>query len=68
MHESLQFMLFAAVGGMLWAVCFWWRVIGVRGGSASRDENPVAYWLGMGVLGFGSIACAVIAIVKGYDV
>jgi hypothetical protein len=40
-----------------------WKLQAVLG--ASRDENPVAFWMTIGTLAFGSIACFAFAIWSG---
>ena len=64
MNEPMQFLLLGIAGIALVAICYRFRVIGVRGGGVDRDENPIAYSLAITVLALGSLAGLVVALFK----
>jgi len=62
MNEPWQFLMLTLAGIAILFLGYRLKAIGVRGASVSRDENPIGYWVGMGVLAFGTIASFIVAL------
>jgi len=60
----MKFLTLGIAGVALVALCYRFRIIGVRGGGVDRDENPIAYWIAMTVLAAGSLAALALALFK----
>jgi hypothetical protein len=62
MTEKLTATLLFLMATILIYIGFRFGVVGVRGGSVSREDSPLVFWLAMSVLGFGGLACLTIIV------
>ena len=61
MSEQMQFLLIGVVGVAMLVLFHRWQVIGVHAGTVNRTSNPIAYWIAMTVLAFGTVVSLLLA-------
>ena len=61
MSQHVQSLLLGLAGVAILAVSYRWQVIGVHSGAVKRSSNPVAYWIMMSVIDFGTVVSLLLA-------
>jgi hypothetical protein len=57
MESSILWIILIVAATAILALSLRYGVVGIRGGSVSRTDNPAAYWLAIVVLGLAILLC-----------